>query len=271
VGVSKIARDITERKKAEEALRVLNNQLESMVGERTRDLAAANRELEAFCYSVAHDLRSPLRGIDGFSQVLLKACEDRLSDPEKDYIKRIRTASQRMAGLIDGLLELARLARMELRFADVDMSGIAAAILEELRRTYPDRVVETRVARGLRVKADERLVRALLFNLLENAWKFTEKRSPARIEFGVMKEENISAFFVRDDGAGFDMAYVDKLFKPFERLHGAEFPGTGIGLATVQRIVQRHGGRVWAEGVVEKGAAFYFTLGDKNVPRTKRK
>jgi light-regulated signal transduction histidine kinase (bacteriophytochrome) len=222
---------------------------------------AANRELEAFSYSVAHDLRAPLRSIDGFSQALLEDCADVLDEPGKQHLRYVREAAQDMAALIDGLLSLSRVARSELRHETVDLAEIVRSALAHLQRTTPDRVVETAVADELAVRGDPRLLRALVENLLGNAWKFTRHAPAAKIEVGVIQQEREHAYYVRDNGAGFDMAYAGKLFGPFQRLHSvAEFEGTGIGLATVQRIVSRHGGRVWAEGAPGRGATFYFTL-----------
>ena len=225
------------------------------------ELTAVNRELEAFSYSVSHDLRAPLRGIDGFSQALLEDYAEKLGAKGKNYLQRVRAASQRMAQLIDDLLQLSRLARSEMRREDVDLSGMARAIAADLQKTQPDRQVDVRIAQGVVAEGDPRLLRVVLDNLLSNAWKFTSKNPRATIEFGVIENDGRPAYFVRDDGAGFDMAYGDKLFGPFQRLHApTEFPGTGIGLATVQRIVHRHGGRVWATGAVGQGATFSFTL-----------
>jgi light-regulated signal transduction histidine kinase (bacteriophytochrome) len=224
---------------------------------------AANRELEAFSYSVAHDLRAPLRSIDGFSQALLEDWADLLDDNGKLHLRYLREAAQDMAALIDGLLGLSRVTRSELRREAVDLSEIARTSLAQLKRTAPDRAVETSVADGLVVQGDPRLLRGLLENLLGNAWKFTRNCAVAKIEVGTAPNDGQRSYFVRDNGAGFDMAYAGKLFGPFQRLHSAsEFEGTGIGLATVQRIVSRHGGRVWAEGAPGRGATFYFTFWD---------
>ena len=225
-------------------------------------LEAANKELEAFSYSVSHDLRAPLRAIDGFGQALLEDYANKLDDEGKDYLQRVRMGSQQMGQLIDDLLNLSRVSRKELSLATVDLGSLAQAIAAELKRSEPERQVEFVVAEGLFAKGDERLLRVALENLLGNAWKFTGKGSKARIEFGMTPTDGRQVFYVRDNGAGFDMAYADKLFGAFQRLHkSSEFAGSGIGLATVQRIIHRHGGRVWAEGAAGKGATFHFTLG----------
>ncbi|MDR7439700.1 MAG: PAS domain S-box protein [Armatimonadota bacterium] len=253
--------DVTEQKMAEEALRALTRELEERVRLRTAELEAANRDLEAFSYSVAHDLRAPLRSIDGFSQALLEDYADRLDEVGRGYLQRVRAASQRMATLIDDLLQFSRVTRAPLEVQEVDLSTLVWATVEELRQREPDRTVEVHVTPGIRARADPRLIRVALENLLHNAWKFTRPRSPARIEFGVAPTPHGSACFVRDNGVGFEMQYAAKLFAPFQRLHRpSEFPGSGIGLATVQRIVARHGGRVWAEAEVDRGATFFFTL-----------
>ena len=249
--------DVTERTLADLEIRKLNQELQLRMAE----LEASNKELETFSYSVSHDLRAPLRALDGFSQVLLETRAERLDEEAKHYLQRLRSASQRMAQLIDALLDLARITRSNLAQGDVDLSALAAEIGRELSARDPQRSVELAIAPGLRALADPRLLNAALTNLLENAWKYTRKRAHARIEVGSTEQEGETVYFVRDDGAGFDMAYAKKLFGVFQRLHAErEFEGTGIGLVTVQRIVQRHGGRIWAEAAVDQGATFFFTL-----------
>lgn len=243
-------------------------ELEQRVEERTTELAATNRELEAFSYSVSHDLRAPLRSIDGFSQALLEDYRDTLEPTAERYLERIRSSTQRMGMLIDDLLNLSRLSRSEMHFKQVDLAKIALAILNELHLREPERSTTFLVADNLRVEGDEHLLTILLENLLENAWKFTSKREHAQIEVGMEVEDNRAVYFVRDNGAGFDQQYANKLFGAFQRLHtAAEFEGTGIGLATVQRIIHRHGGRVWAQGKVDHGATFYFTLPNSGTRR----
>ena len=249
-GFGKVTKDVTERKRIETEIQLHTTQLE-----------AANQELEAFSYSVSHDLRAPLRSIDGFSQALLEDCGESLTEQGKGYLHRIRAATQRMGALIDDLLNLSRVTRAEMCHERLNISNLARLIAAEHRKRHQDRAVEFYIEDGLEAFGDPRLLRIVLENLLGNAWKFTSRRAQATIEFGLVQTNGSNAYFVRDNGAGFDNAYAERLFGAFQRLHAAaEFPGTGIGLATVQRIVHRHGGKVWAEGAVDRGATFYFTL-----------
>lgn len=250
--------EIDERQQSELRELALNQGLRQAIVE----LKAVNKELEAFSYSVSHDLRAPLRSIDGFSQALLEDCSEQLDPMGQDYLRRIRLATQRMGNLIDDLLTLSRVTRSDMHVASVDLSRLASRICTDLQQTQLERQVEFIIQPGLVAQGDTHLLQVVLENLLNNAWKFTAKNLQAKIEFGAIPQSNgILVYFVRDDGTGFDMAYYDKLFGPFQRLHAShEFPGDGIGLATVQRIVYRHGGQVWAEAAVEQGATFYFTL-----------
>lgn len=257
VGTFGISHDITERKQAEQSIQRLNRELEH----RAVQLEEANKELASFSYSVSHDLRAPLRGIDGFSQALEEDFADKLDEVGRNYLARVRVATRRMAELIDDLLKLSQIARAEVQRRPVDLCALARAVSEELQKQEPHRSGIWEIADGLTAEGDPRLLRIALENLLGNAWKFTGKHPAPRIEVGRVQREQESIFFVRDNGAGFDMAHAAKLFGAFQRLHSqAEFEGTGIGLATVQRIVRRHGGRIWAEGEVDKGATIYFTL-----------
>jgi PAS domain S-box-containing protein len=250
VSFTAIIRDITERRRRDEELRAINTQLE-----------AANRELEAFSYSVSHDLRAPVRSIHGFTEILQQDYADRLDDRGRDCLHRVHAAAERMFTLIDAMLILSRVTREEMRQEVVDLSALARSVATDLHRADPDRNVDLAIASGLVAIGDASLVRVVLENLLGNAWKFTSRAHAPRVEFGVTSETGTEAYFVRDNGAGFDMTHVDRLFTTFQRLHTTdEFPGTGIGLPTVQRIVHRHGGRVWAEGRPGSGATFYFTL-----------
>jgi light-regulated signal transduction histidine kinase (bacteriophytochrome) len=258
----KLISEISERKRAQDEVTQLNAELEQRVMARTRELQTANKELEAFCSSVSHDLRAPLRAIDGFSDALLKDYYDKLDEQGQRHLQRVRNAAQRMAELIDDLLSLSRVTRTEMRREEVNLTAVAREVVTELQQLDPGRNVEVIIAEGLVAHGDARLLRQVLENLLSNAWKYTSKQPAARIVMGTCEGGNGKpAFFVQDNGAGFDMAYVGKLFGVFQRLHSAsDFPGTGVGLATVQRIIHRHGGEVWAEGSVGQGATFYFTV-----------
>ena len=256
-----LEQEVVERRRAEEEVRQANEALEDRVEERTVQIAAANKELDAFAYSVSHDLRAPLRGIDGFSQALLEDYGERLDDTAKDYLGRVRAGCLRMGTLIDDMLQLSRLSRGEIHSREVDLSAMAGEIAEELRKSAPARAVAFEIAPGVVVRGDAVLLRAVMDNLLGNSWKFTGKTEGAKIAFGMQEKDGKKVLFVRDNGAGFDMAYADKLFAAFQRLHSLqEFEGTGIGLATVQRIIHRHGGEIWAEGEMGRGATFYFNL-----------
>lgn len=254
--------DISSRKIAELSLRNLNQELEARVRARTAELEAANGELEAFSYSVSHDLRAPLRAIDGFARILAEETADRLDVHQRGQLARIRSAAERMAILIDAMIDLATVTRQPLRRDTVDLSQLAEAVIRELHAEEPERAVAVEITRDLVVNADPALMHVLLDNLLRNAWKFTARTADARIRFGARREGGRTVFCVEDNGAGFDMVYANKLFKPFQRLHAQhEFPGTGIGLATIQRIIGRHDGRIWVDAEPGAGARFSFVLG----------
>ncbi|MCK5057617.1 MAG: hypothetical protein KAT34_13230 [Candidatus Aminicenantes bacterium] len=259
-------KEITERKKSEQALRYAQDELEQRVKERTACLEAANRELEAFSYSISHDLRAPLRAINGFSQALLEDYSNKMDSEGKDYLRRICAGANRMDLLINEILKLSRLSRAELNIKNLDISALARIVSIELQKKERKRKVEFKIISGLRAVGDSKLLRVVLENLLGNAWKFTAKKKHAVIEFASKeepdKDSGQTVYYVRDNGIGFDMTQAGKMFIAFHRLHNEkEFPGTGIGLATVQRIINRHEGRIWAEGKVNEGAVFYFTLG----------
>ena len=267
-----VVQDISERKRAEDEIRALNEALERRVSERTEELAIINEELEAFSYSVSHDLRAPLRQIEGFSRILLEDYAAQVGAEVKQYLHRIQAGTQRMGQLIEDLLNLSRVTLEQMVRQVVHLSDLAQAIVADLRRSAPNRPVELVIAPGLVAEGDPHLLRVALDNLLGNAWKYTSKHGAARIEFGVIEREGEVVYFVRDDGAGFDMTRAAKLFGAFQRFHStSEFEGTGVGLAIVQRIIRRHGGRIWAEAEVDKGATFYFTLwakhSSKNLPQ----
>jgi signal transduction histidine kinase len=255
-----LAAAVTERKTAEEEVRNLNLELEKRVQERTAQLEGTNKELEAFCYSVSHDLRAPLRTIRGFSEVLMEQYRPQLDARGQDYLRRTCEAGLQMDKLIEDLLKLSRLSRSDIQRSEIDLSAIAQQIATELSRGEPNRPVEFTISPGIAANCDERLLRVVIDNLLRNAWKFTKKQPNALIEFGRLNGDS-KAYFVRDNGVGFDMQYAGKLFGVFQRLHSAaEFAGSGVGLAIVQRVINRHGGKVWAEAKVNSGATFYFTL-----------
>jgi len=255
-------RDITAQREAEAEVQRLKTDLETRVERRTADLALANKNLEAFSYSVSHDLRAPLRALSGYSEALLEDYSDHLDETGRGYAERIQAASERMATLIDDLLQLARVSRSQMHIRPVDLSAEVAGVVKEFQSADPGRQIQISIQDGVRATADRGLIRTVVQNLVENAWKFTSRQENPTIEFGRVPTDDAEVCcFVRDNGAGFDPAHAAKLFEPFERLHtDSDFAGTGIGLASVQRIIERHGGRIWAESQVGAGATFYFTL-----------
>lgn len=256
-----VLRDVTERRQQLQQIHKLNAELEQRVLQRTAALEAANRELEAFSYSVAHDLRAPLRGIDSFSQLLIDRYSDRLESGGLEYLRRVRRATGRMAQLIDALLSLAQVGRSELQPVELHLSQLVRSVTAEITAAHAERQVTVRVQPDMKAFGDPRLLRIVLANLLDNAWKFSARREDAVVEVGIGHDAHVPTYFVRDNGAGFDAAHSQKLFGAFQRLHAEhEFPGTGIGLAIVERVVARHGGTVWAESEPGHGATFFFTL-----------
>jgi PAS domain S-box-containing protein len=262
LGFSWVIQDITSQKQAEDRIRELTEGLEKKVQERTAQLELVNKELESFSHSVSHDLQAPLRQLIKLSQNLKHRCEQQVDEKSREYLDFILESSQKATALINDLLSLSRVSQLELKRKTINLSALVEEIARELQGQQPERKVEFRIAANVMVEADPPLLKIAMQNLLDNAWKFTSKQSGATIEFGtIISPGNQHAYFIRDNGAGFDPDYVAKIFAPFQRLHSAdEFPGTGIGLATVQRVFHRHGGRVWAEGKTGQGASFYFTL-----------
>jgi light-regulated signal transduction histidine kinase (bacteriophytochrome) len=266
IGSISIGSDMTNQRNAEYALRKLNEELERRVTQRTSDLAAANQELDSFAYSISHDMRAPLRSIDGFSQALAEDYGGVFDAQAQDYLQRVRNAARRMSGMIDAMLHMSRQTRGALVLGEVDLSAMAREVIEELQQRAPDRAVRNVVPPHLIARADARLMRVVLDNLIGNAWKYTINTENAEIVFAAQKNNGETVYCIKDNGPGFDMAHADKLFHAFQRLHnGSDIEGHGIGLATAQRIIHRHGGRIWAEAEPGKGAAFYFTLAGKLV------
>jgi PAS domain S-box-containing protein len=265
IGVSKVAHDISDRKAAEEKIRQLNVELEQRVVERTAELEVANKELEAFSYSISHDLRAPLRAVNGFAEIVLEDFGSQLPEKGLDYLKRIRNGGQRMGELIDDLLAFSQLSRQSVKRQTVNTVNLVQSVLDELKPQMDGRRIEIKTGELPACHGDTALLKQVWVNLISNAIKYTRGREPALIEIGCEHKNNENVYFVRDNGAGFDMQYANKLFGVFQRLHRAdEFEGTGVGLAIVQRIIHRHGGRVWAEAKVNQGATFYFTIEGEN-------
>jgi light-regulated signal transduction histidine kinase (bacteriophytochrome) len=260
--VAGLRAELLKARETIDAIRALNTELESRVRERTTALEQANKNLESFTSAVSHDLRAPLRALSGFSDALAEEYDDRLDETGRGYTERIKAASERMAVLLDGLLQLSRVSRAGLSARPVDLSAEVAIIAADLRAATPGRAVRFRIQPGVVVMADRTLMRSVLRNLLDNAWKFTSQRDDAVIEFGAAAGEGAdNCCYVRDNGVGFDSAYAEKLFAPFQRLHSPqEFPGGGIGLAIVRRVIERHDGRIWAVSILGEGATFFFTL-----------
>ncbi len=230
--------------------------------QRSAELEAANQELESFSYSVSHDLKAPLRTLDGFSEAVLSEYGDKLDETGKDYLERVKKASQNMSQMIEDLLKLSHVTRADMDICNVNLTDLAGSIVDELKSMQPDRQVEFIIVPDMKASGDRQLLKILLRNLMENSWKYTSQSSDARIELGFISQEDNIAYFVKDNGIGFDMKYAEKLFQPFQRLHNnKDYPGTGIGLATAQRVIRKHGGRIWAESEIGQGATFYFTLG----------
>jgi light-regulated signal transduction histidine kinase (bacteriophytochrome) len=255
--------DITQRKEAELEIRLLNSQLEQRVRQRTAQLETTNKELEAFAYSVSHDLRAPLRGIDGWSLALAEDYGSQFDERAQKYLDRVRSEAQRMGRLIDDMLQLSRVTRSEMQLVPVDLTGVAQSVADRLSAANAGRDIQFLIEPGLTVVGDARLLEVALTNLMANAVKFTGPRAHARIAFAKTGHNGQQVFLVRDNGVGFDMVYANKLFTAFQRLHRtSEFPGSGIGLATAQRVIHRHAGRVWAEAQIDQGATFYFTIGE---------
>jgi PAS domain S-box-containing protein len=264
IGASKVARDITERKRADNEIKALNAQLEARVAQRTAELEAANKELEAFSYSVSHDLRAPLRAINGFAGIVLEDFARQLPEEAKHYLERVRNGGRRMGELIDDLLAFARLSRQALNRQEVNATQLVQEVMEEVNPPGSGGQIEIRAGELPRCQADRVLLKQVWINLLSNAFKYSRGRTPALMEIGSQRDQGETVYFVRDNGVGFDMQYANKLFGVFQRLHRAEdFEGTGVGLAIVQRVIHRHGGRVWASSEPGHGATFYFTLGEK--------